>query len=408
MAKAQSAISLSSQKLEEILFFLLALFLPTQLGIHLWPEWSIISGIRIDYLAPTFFLTDLLVFALFAEVLISKKIRFSAKEICFAIIIFLLAVINTLYSASPEVSVYRWLKVGEFSFLAYYVFRFKDFVKGRIAIPLLIGAFVNLILGVSQIINGATVGGLFRFLGERTFNTGTPGIALVSLFGRETLRAYGTFSHPNVFGGFGVVASVLIFLFGKERRIQFLGIILGMALSLVSFSKSAIIAEGLVLILLTTQIHKHLSHFFKKALIGLVIISILTMPAAKLFLESGRVAIESIIQRVELTNYAGRIFSQNPSLGTGLGTFIPEVAKFQGSGVKLLQPVHNIFLLVLVETGFVGLGFFVLLLSKLKTTKFNEGILILVPILTTGMVDHYWLTLQQPALLFAIVIGILL
>ena len=35
--------------------------LPTQLGKHFWPGWSLISGIRVDYLAPTIYLVDIIV-----------------------------------------------------------------------------------------------------------------------------------------------------------------------------------------------------------------------------------------------------------------------------------------------------------------------------------------------------------
>ncbi|MDP2860696.1 MAG: hypothetical protein Q8N98_03190, partial [bacterium] len=43
-------------------FYLFLFFLPTQLGRHFWPEWAIINGIRVDYLSPTIFLTDILLF----------------------------------------------------------------------------------------------------------------------------------------------------------------------------------------------------------------------------------------------------------------------------------------------------------------------------------------------------------
>jgi O-antigen ligase len=56
---------------------------------------------------------------------------------------------------------------------------------------------------------------------------------------------------------------------------------------------------------------------------------------------------------------------QNPFLGVGLNNFIPEAMSsvFLSGTNRFLQPVHNIFLLVLAESGLVGLvGFLIFLL----------------------------------------------
>src|SRR5438105_4334390 len=45
--------------------FLLLFLLPTQLGKHFWPEFSFVQGLRIDYLSPTLYVTDMLVGILF-------------------------------------------------------------------------------------------------------------------------------------------------------------------------------------------------------------------------------------------------------------------------------------------------------------------------------------------------------
>src|SRR6266516_3919214 len=50
---------------EKLLGFTLLLFLPTQCGKHFWPDYAIVLGLRIDYLSPTFYFTDFLIFLLF-------------------------------------------------------------------------------------------------------------------------------------------------------------------------------------------------------------------------------------------------------------------------------------------------------------------------------------------------------
>src|SRR4051812_29891213 len=60
--KAGSARSLLSRghNFSSLLYFLLLLLLPTQLGKHFWPPFAFVHGLRIDYLSPTVYLTDLL------------------------------------------------------------------------------------------------------------------------------------------------------------------------------------------------------------------------------------------------------------------------------------------------------------------------------------------------------------
>ena len=46
-------------KLYQLLFSLLILLLPTQLGRHFWPSYSFVFGLKVDYLSPTLYLTDI-------------------------------------------------------------------------------------------------------------------------------------------------------------------------------------------------------------------------------------------------------------------------------------------------------------------------------------------------------------
>src|SRR3982751_4486804 len=55
---------LSSARLETLLFSLLLILLPTQLGKHFWPFFSYIYSLKIDYLAVTVYFWDFLVYLL--------------------------------------------------------------------------------------------------------------------------------------------------------------------------------------------------------------------------------------------------------------------------------------------------------------------------------------------------------
>ncbi len=58
-----------------LLFSLLLVFLPTQLGYHVWPDWALVLGRRIDYISPTLYATDILIVLLLVSWCIEKKIN---------------------------------------------------------------------------------------------------------------------------------------------------------------------------------------------------------------------------------------------------------------------------------------------------------------------------------------------
>src|SRR3989338_7471317 len=94
-----------------ILLFLFILFLPTQLGKHFFFDFSYLSGIRVDYLAPTVYLIDIIVFLL---AIVNLKIVinfFRNKKI---LISSLLLLINVLFSRLPIISFYWFIKIIEF------------------------------------------------------------------------------------------------------------------------------------------------------------------------------------------------------------------------------------------------------------------------------------------------------
>src|SRR5580692_2023869 len=70
-----------ASNIESLLLSLFFLFLPTQLGKHFWPDFSIVSGIRIDYLSPIIYVTDILVVLLFAFFLVRQMRLFKISKI---------------------------------------------------------------------------------------------------------------------------------------------------------------------------------------------------------------------------------------------------------------------------------------------------------------------------------------
>jgi O-antigen ligase len=98
--------------------------------------------------------------------------------------------------------------------------------------------------------------------------------------------------------------------------------------------------------------------------------------------------------------------------GVGLGNFLIALPQYYPHrDIFFLQPVHNIYLLLLSETGIIGLGvtlfcFYLLFKHKMRNHTFSIWHLAFGILLLLGFVDHYPLTLQQGQLLLAFLLSL--
>jgi hypothetical protein len=388
------------QSIERAIVVLLLFLLPTQLAYHFWPSWAFVFGIRVDLLAPAIYLTDILVLAL---ILLNLNVFKSFRKYFLLILVF--AIVNIFYSFSPAESFYRWIKIIEILFLGIYFAKQQVLSLSLIVKTLFFSLFTLSLIGILQFIKGGTIGGILYFLGERSFNLGTPGIALVSLNGTEFLRAYSIFSHPNSLAGFLGASVLFILLSGKLKKNPFnvLGMLIILTCFLLSFSVSAYLGIFLVFSFYLFSNNKKLFKWVILVFLFLSVIGSLILPLmSPWILRAFPLIGQNISQRLDLAYLAGKTASQAFLVGEGLGTLIYYS--------RLLQPVHNIFLLVFSETGIVGLLFFCFLFYKTLVnqlkTKTLYLLLPLIFILFTGLFDHYWLTLQQNLLLVSILFGL--
>lgn len=367
------------------LFNLLLVFVPTQLGFHFWPEWAHILGRRVDYLSPTVYVTDILiVLILFFWFLERKKgimnyelgIRNKKIIIYYSLLIILFIAINVFSATSQPVALYKWLKVGEFVLLGLYIKKTSPPLF-MIHTSLFIAVFYSSVIAILQFVFQHSLG--LWIIGERTFFLDTPGIARAIINGKEILRPYATFPHPNVLAGF-LAATLILLLFQKSKK-YYPTIFFGFLALFLTFSRSAWIAALIGLGFVK-------KNFFLPLLLVVFII-----------LFRLNITEESFVVRGELNEVALRMWQSSPLVGVGLGNYLVELPKYLVSrDVYFLQPVHNIYLLILAETGVIGLGVFVWIIMR-AFKKFNLSLFIL---LLLGLVDHYPITLQQGQLLLTI------
>jgi len=397
-------------KLQQRLFWLLVFLLPVQFGRHFWPEWSYVMGLRIDYLSPTIYLTDILMVAILGLWGLEKISNFQfpisnfLRRFWWVLAVFAYLLVNSCLAQNQGAALYKSAKIIEFALLGFYIAKNKISLS-MIRRPLSIAVVYSSLIAVTQFLKQASLGGVFWWLGERTFNAGTPGIAKAIVNGQLIMRPYATFPHPNVLAGFVLVSLILIGVrcqaLGVRKIFHWLAIALGIVAILISFSRSAWVVGLLIGLWL-----------MRKNPLLFTVYCLLSTVGVVAWLAPHFSANEAFSQRLQLIKTTWLMIQATPLIGVGLSNFIVRLPDFwQITGFTYwLQPVHNIYLLVAAETGLVGLVIFLwfLILTFRKLLEIGNWKLVipLLAILLTGVADHYWLTLQQSQLLFAIILGL--
>jgi hypothetical protein len=395
-----------------LFFWLIVLLLPTQLGKHFWPDWSLVEGIRVDYLAPTLYVTDVLLIGLGCLLLFTK----ARRVVCSGLAVKQLIRLEYFLGFWWLIMVWSSIKALERPWLGWYwlarylqilvvawitvelLRRYQRFkLVNKLSALLVVGGVFSVGLGLLQVMLGRTTGWLW-VLGERSFNVSTPGVATISVWGQELLRPYGTFSHPNSMGGY--LAAVVVLL----QKIQ-------MSKSKLQKRLNVKALLGLGVILTASRV----------AIVSLLIGGGWGLGAGRAVNGAIIFSPESVEDRILLNQAAWRMFQDHPLTGVGPGQFIVALPKYLSGGRWLLQPVHNIPLLLLAEFGALGwLTVLVLIFIFLRaaTSRVNyrkhwqelvrsRWLSVIVVILITGMFDHYWVTAQQNRLLLGLVLGLI-
>jgi hypothetical protein len=254
-----------------------------------------------------------------------------------------------------------------------YVF-FGGLLLDRVRFQPILAAFVlglvsPVTLGLLQVFSGISPASTFFGLAAR--NAAQLGDAVFTIDGARVLRAYGSFPHPNIFGGFlgvglfawwSIVASfrkrtwhgpvsafgtglLLIGLIFTGSRSAFLGVLVGLVFVMFVYAiRSMRLARPLVSIMLLMAIAGSLfaSFHFSDVAAGI---------------RGGGVNEErSLTERVALyERFVPFMLVTNPWFGHGIGSYALSYADFDpGHDVYTYQPIHNVALLMLAEIGILG------------------------------------------------------
>ncbi|MBD3328940.1 hypothetical protein GF357_00390 [Candidatus Dojkabacteria bacterium] len=401
-----------------------------------------VAGVRIDSLIPVISILDLAfgitVTSFFVEhnPIFQLKKLLKSKWLWVGIMTYYIA--HNLYFLDWLVFVNssRMLLVAVLGYLAavnweYFRHTFTAKRVGYVRLLIVMNIFVQLLISISQFVYGRSVG--LHWLGESSLVKGFYGTSWMTLGGRVYLRAYGSFPHPNVLGGF--LSLTLIYALSASwvrlRQRSKRGFIIHLLTSglltlniLLTFSRTAIsiaaVIWGLFIIGTVFDIRKIIRVYKAKRLekrvkkrstkkVSSIFGLSLIFERFKQLLTAEKV---SWTDRVKLAKTAMIIILEYPLFGVGTGKFIQYIGKnvaVTSGGHYLFEPVHNIFLLLLAEHGVIFGGMMVLtilglLVGTLRKTFdliYEKPVLVFCQIciaiwfLLISNVDHYLLTLPQ-------------
>src|SRR3989339_156544 len=374
----------------EVLYWCLGFSLPMQLAKHFWPDFSYLFGMRIDYLSPALYLSDLAILAALT-IWIKQHQYINPKLKTAPVLLFLVVLIINFFVASSHYLFFfrllQYLKIVTLILLFSRInqTQFRFFING-----LIVTTWLALVLSVTQIWHQGSMQGLWYFLGERSFTINSPGIATVSLSGHKLLRAYAFFSHPNSLSGF-YLPLVFVFLHLKKPLMAITAILL----VLLSFSKFTIVLLALSLLFWFWQKNSscRLCRFGQIGFIIWLILSSFLLKGDPLSLSSRFVSY-----------HQAWLFIVSHSLGLGLGHYL------HANLHPFRQPVHNVLLLLTLELGWLIWPFIVYYGQQLfKIAQRNRlSLLLLAVLFSLASFDHYLITLNQNVLLLGVIIGLII
>lgn len=411
------------KRLHDISLFTLFFSIALLLGKHFWPDFSYVEGVRVDYLSPTLYFSDLaiLFFVLTTFILYRKSIVLTLKKTSLLVVLFVLLLLtSSLISKQAHASLYGIVKLIEFGLLALCLA--VSFQKRQLKIILLalcLVVVITSILAVLQLHFNHSVNGVFYFFGERNFSQSTINIAKFGLNGKTIVRPYSTFPHPNVFAYFLFFTSVMLsynaVYLSEYKRIVYLSSIISIIVLPFTFAR---VISFTFLLYLTHYLRLLKAKPIVWAVLTALVVLFLVIFYSR-FVDSHSLEVKN---RVELVKITLQMLQNHSLFGVGLNNFFYSEVLYQKKISPIfLQPVHNIYLLWFVQVGILSGVLSVVFLLKtyrrihgrMRMVKSLQGrafytscFILFLSSLFFGLSDHFIISLQQAQIIFAIILGL--
>lgn len=277
--------------------------------------------------------------------------------------------------------------------------------------------------------------GIYQFLTQTTFSMKWLGLVSHPLFETGTsviqspeagrwLRAYGAFPHPNIFGGYLVMAlffTALLYVSSAKKQWLWYSVFCLECIALFfTFSRSAWVSAAggcITLFFLLGHSKKYRSEIFKKlvwlgvGVVGIgVVLSMLYAPLVKTRTEAVSFhEVRSLEERKSAPKLAWKVWKEAPVWGVGAGNYTQALmVRFPQASVETYQPVHVIPLLLLVELGLLGMVSVLLVLfffvkEQKRVSWWGVPLAFFTPLI---LLDHYLYSLPVGLFLVALFWGL--
>ncbi len=294
--------------------------------------------------------------------------------------------------------------------------------KIKLQIALWAGAVVQGALAVSQFLTQNVWAS--KWLGMAGQGANNLGPSVIEFADQRWLRAYGSFGSPNSLGIYLAVLFVLglvLYLKTESSRTKIFisaGQLFILSGLLVSFSRAAWLAAVVgalcLLALIFFKQRQWLYSFGKQigfAVVAVIFWLVIFYPVfSARFNFDNRLEAKSISERKGQYAEARSFIKSNPIFGVGPGAYTDALhKKYPTLQSWEYQPVHNIYLLALVEIGMAGFLFLFWLYKKLFWHIVKNNLIylpIVVSLLAAGLFDHWLWSMYTGILLWWVVWGI--
>ncbi len=353
-------------------------FLPWQ-TVYIYKD-QFLNGVKWEYGTLDFYATEMLFWVcagLFMVWYWRRVKNFRIKELknfrltkdrlfvlsCLCFVVYCFA--TSFWAIDREVAVQHALRILEAVLLFFIVF-LGPLSSRVVALSFVTGAVLPSMLGIWQFLSQSTFDSTLLGLTEHAVDAAGTSVVVGDDIGRW-LRAYGTFPHPNMFGGYLVftVAVGLWLLKDEEneriRLAMHAMLLIETAALFFTLSRSAWIAALLVLLsycyIAVFHKQKQLNVSIASLLVCACILTVCFSPLIRVRTEAVSAnEVLSIAERVGGYHEAFALWKEHPWKGAGVGNYTAAVfAKDPTRFGWEYQPVHNVPLLLLVELGLFGI-----------------------------------------------------
>jgi O-antigen ligase len=273
--------------------------------------------------------------------------------------------------------------------------------------------------------NTAFLGALHLF-GLVSFSAGMSGASIVGAAdGGPWLRAYGTLVHPNVLGGMLLIylGAVVERQLATGRRLWLLVIAVGVVILFLSFSRAAWIGMLAMAVTLSLTLAPgsagRLRSIFAAAGLAFALMALAFWPIVLARIGAAPIPVDpevrSVSERLVLLRVGFAAIGERPLFGLGAGTFTEWVARLPGRPAPI-EPIHNVPLLVVAETGLPGilawLGLGLAIARRVwrgwRRMARPQAVwtAVLIGVLVASMADHYWWTMAPMRTMFVIALAL--